>query len=61
MVEFFTKDEHATDLSEMQATMVDKVDEIFEENLRSSLRQLEKDPSRRVIENILAYSKSLRK
>ncbi|MFD2967132.1 hypothetical protein [Sphingobacterium bambusae] len=61
MVEYFTQDEHDTKLSEAKVAMVEKVDEIFEENLRSSLTKLEKSPSARTIEQILNYSKSLKK
>ena len=61
MVEYFTKNEHDTELSEAQVTMVDKIDEIFEENIKSSFTKLVKEPSPRTIENILNFSKSLRK
>lgn len=60
MVEFFTK-EHDTELSEERVSMVEIVDEIFEQNLKSNLQELAKDPSSRTIENILNYSRSLRK
>lgn len=60
MVEHFTQ-EHDTELSEQQVGMGDIVDEIFEQNLRSSLQKLAKDPSPKTIENILDYSRSLRK
>lgn len=60
MVEYFTQ-EHDTELSENKVGMVDIVDEIFEQNLRSNLQELAKDPSPRTIENILSYSRSLRK
>ena len=61
MVEYFTQDEHDTELSEKEVQMVDTTDVIFEENLRSNLAKLEKAPSTRCLENILNYSKSLRK
>ncbi|WP_437920782.1 hypothetical protein [Sphingobacterium sp. LRF_L2] len=61
MVEYFTKHEHDTSLSEAEVAMVDKIDEIFEENLKSNFKRLVKDPSPRSIENILNYSKSLTK
>ncbi|GEM_PF-1350364 len=61
MVEYFTQDEHDTKLSETKVAMVEKVDEVFEENLRSSFSKLEKSPSARTIEHILNYSKSLKK
>lgn len=60
MVEFFTK-EHVTELSEERESMVEIVDEIFEQNLKSNLQELAKDPSSKTIENILNYSRSLRK
>lgn len=62
MVEFFTK-EHVTELSEERESMVEIeiVDEIFEQNLKSNLQELAKDPSPKIIENILNYSRSLRK
>lgn len=60
MVEYFTKNEHDTVLSEKKGAMVE-IDEIFEENLKSNLAKLVKTPSSRTIENILNYSKSLRK
>jgi hypothetical protein len=60
MVEFFTK-EHDTELSAERVSMVEIVDEIFEQNLKSNLQELAKDPSPRTIENILSYSRSLRK
>lgn len=60
MVEFFTK-EHDTELSEERVSMVEIVDEIFEQNLKSNLQELAKDPSPKTIENILNYSRSLRK
>lgn len=61
MVEYFTKDEHDTKLSETKVAMVDKIDEVFEENLKSGLAKLAKSPCSRTIENILNYSKSLAK
>ncbi len=61
MVEYFTQNEHDTKLSEAKVAMVENVDEIFEENLRSNLTKLEKSPSARTIEHILNYSKSLKK
>ncbi|MBD1423380.1 hypothetical protein [Sphingobacterium chuzhouense] len=62
MVEFFTK-EHVTELSEERESMVEieVVNEIFEQNLKSNLKELAKDPSPKIIENILNYSRSLRK
>ncbi|TYR35094.1 hypothetical protein FXV77_14200 [Sphingobacterium phlebotomi] len=60
MVEFFTK-EHDTELSEERVSMVEIVDETFEQNLKSNLQELAKDPSPKTIENILNYSRSLRK
>ncbi len=60
MVEFFTK-EHDTELSEERVSMVEIVDETFEQNLKSNLQELVKDPSPKTIENILNYSRSLRK
>ncbi|MBD1434331.1 hypothetical protein H8B06_15975 [Sphingobacterium sp. DN00404] len=60
MVEFFTK-EHDTELSEERVSMVEIVDETFEQNLKSNLQKLVKDPSPKVLENILNYSRSLRK
>ncbi|PRD51453.1 hypothetical protein [Sphingobacterium gobiense] len=60
MVEFFTK-EHDTELSEERVSMVKIVDEIFEQNLKSNLQELAKDPTPKTIENILNYSRSLRK
>ena len=61
MVEYFTQDEHDTKLSEAKVAMVEKVDEIFEEHLRSSFSKLEKSPSAHTIDKILHYSKSLKK
>ncbi len=60
MVEFFTK-EHDTELSEERVSMVEIVDETFEQNLKSNLQKLVKDPSPKVLENILNYSRSLRR
>ncbi|PRD46752.1 hypothetical protein [Sphingobacterium haloxyli] len=60
MVESFTK-EHDTELSEEKVSMVKIVDEIFEQNLKSNLQELAKDPTPKTIENILNYSRSLRK
>jgi len=60
MVEYFTQ-EHGTELSEQKVGMVDIDDEIFEQNLRSNLQELTKDPRPRTIENILIYSRSLKK
>ena len=60
MVEFFTK-EHGTELSEEKVSMVEIVDEKFEQNLRSNLQELVRNPSSKIIENILDYSRSLTK
>lgn len=60
MVELFTK-EHNTELSEKRVNVVGTVDETFEQNLKSSFQKLVKDPSPKTIENILNYSRSLRK
>jgi len=60
MVEYFTQ-EHDTELSEANVGMVDIVDEIFEQSLKSNFQELVKDPSPKTIENILNYSRSLRK
>ncbi|WDF69391.1 ubiquitin-like protein Pup [Sphingobacterium oryzagri] len=61
MVEYFTQDEHDTQLSETKGAMLDKIDEILEENLKSSLTKLVKAPSAKTVEHILNYSKSLTK
>lgn len=60
MVEFFTK-EHDTNLSEERASMVEIVDETITQNLKSNLQKLVKEPSPKTLENILNYSRSLRK
>jgi len=59
MVEYFTQND--TELSVEVSSMVGKTDEIFEENLKSNLKALVKDPNPQTIENILAFSRSLRK
>jgi len=59
MVEFFTE-KHDTELSEEGVSMVEIVDETFEQNLKSNLQKLVKEPSSKSIENILNYSRSLR-
>lgn len=61
MVEYFTTKEHDTNLSETQETMVNRTDEIYEETLKSGFKKLIKEPTPRVIENILNFSKSLTK
>ncbi len=60
MVEFFTK-EHDTNLSEERASMVEIVDETITQNLKSNLQKLVKEPSPKTLENILNYSRSLKR
>jgi len=60
MVEFFTK-EHDTNLSKERASMVEIVDETITQNLKSNLQKLVKEPSPKTLENILNYSRSLKR
>lgn len=60
MVEFFTK-KHDTNLSEERASMIEIVDETFTQNLKSNLQKLVKEPSPKTLENILNYSRSLKR
>ena len=60
MVEIFTK-EQDTELSEVMVDKTNEVDELFEQHLRANLQKLVKDPKPKTIENILQYSRSLRK
>jgi len=60
MVEYFTN-EHDTELSSETEMEIGSINEVFETKLRTNLKALVKDPTQSSIENILNFSKSLRK
>ncbi|SFS93893.1 hypothetical protein SAMN05660206_107115 [Sphingobacterium wenxiniae] len=60
MVEYFTN-ETDTELSSETEMEIGSINEVFETKLRTNLKALVKDPTQSSIENILNFSKSLRK
>ncbi|EFK59481.1 hypothetical protein [Sphingobacterium spiritivorum] len=60
MVENFTKIKEDTYTTE-DKDLTNYQDDVFEIKLKSNLQNLSKNPNRKTIESILAYSKSLKK
>ena len=60
MVENFTPTNEETYNGELKEFDI-KVEDSFEKKIKANIQSLIKDPNEKVVENILNYSKSLRK